>query len=129
MVPVGTVTVVVIHLKKKRKNQHLLKTTDCWRAPIISNSVSSSSAPGDKNNAFSYQLRNYLQGTRDIGSVKGMDTAEKVFDAINVKKLLKPNQIQKILDLDTGGKGVSLTSKRAKTFGNLKFTMETNRFI
>ena len=77
-----------------------------------------------KNNAFNYQLRNYLQGTRDIGSVKGMDTAEKVFDAINVKNLLTPAQIKKILDLDTGGKGVSLKSKRAKTFGNLKFTME-----
>ena len=76
-----------------------------------------------KNNAFNYQLRNYLQGTKDIGSVKGMDTAEKVFDAINIKNLLKPNQIQKILDLDTGGKGVSLKSKRAKTFGNQKFTM------
>ena len=77
-----------------------------------------------KNNAFNYQLRNYLQGTKDIGSVKGMDTAEKVFDAINVKKLLKPNQIQKILDLDTGGKGISLRSKRGQTFGNLKYTME-----
>jgi len=77
-----------------------------------------------KNNAFSYQLRNYLQGTRDIGSVKGMPTAEKVFDAINVKELLGENQINKILELDTGGKGVSLKSKRAKTFGNLKFTMD-----
>ena len=77
-----------------------------------------------KNNSFNYQLRNYLQGTRDIGSVKGMDTAEKVFDAINVKNLLTPAQIKKILDLDTGGKGVSLKSKRAKTFGNLKFTMD-----
>ena len=76
-----------------------------------------------KNNAFNYQLRNYLQGTKDIGSVKGMDTAAKVFDAINIKSLLKPNQIQKILDLDTGGKGVSLKSKRAQTFGNQKFTM------
>ena len=77
-----------------------------------------------KNNAFNYQLRNYLQGTKDIGSVRGMDTAEKVFDAINIKSLLKPNQIQKILDLDTGGKGVSLKSKRAKTFGNLKYTLD-----
>ena len=77
-----------------------------------------------KNNAFNYQLRNYLQGTKDIGSVKGMDTAEKVFDAVNIKSLLKPNQIQKILDLDTGGKGVSLKSKRAKTFGNLKYTLD-----
>jgi len=77
-----------------------------------------------KNNAFNYQLRNYLQGTKDIGSVKGMDTAAKVFDAINIKSLLKPNQIQKILDLDTGGKGVSLKSKRAQTFGNQKYTME-----
>jgi len=77
-----------------------------------------------KNNAFNYQLRNYLQGTKDIGSVKGMDTAAKVFDAINIKSLLKPNQIQKILDLDTGGKGVSLKSKRAQTFGNQKYTMK-----
>ena len=77
-----------------------------------------------KNNAFSYQLRNYLQGTRNIGAVKGMPTAEKVFDAINVKKLLTESQINKILELDTGGKGVSLKSKRARTFGNLKFSMD-----
>ena len=49
-----------------------------------------------KNNAFNYQLRNYLQGTKDIGSVKGMDKeTAKVFDAINIKSLLKPNQIRK----------------------------------
>ena len=49
---------------------------------------------------------------------------ENLSRTINIKSLLKPNQIQKILDLDTGGKGVSLKSKRAKTFGNLKYTLD-----
>ena len=77
-----------------------------------------------RNNAFGLQLRNYLLGRNDLGSVKGMPTANKVFDAINVKKLLTPKQIEKINLLTTGGKGVSLKSIAAKTFGNLKFSME-----
>ena len=79
-----------------------------------------------KNNAFSYQLRNYLLGRNDLGAVKGMPTATKVFDAINVKKLLTPQQIEKINLLTTGGKGVSLKSISARTFGNLKFSMADN---
>ena len=54
-----------------------------------------------RNNAFGLQLRNYLLGRTGgrenmIGNVKGMPTATKVFDAINVKKLLTPKQIKKI---------------------------------
>ena len=79
-----------------------------------------------KNNAFSYQIRNYLLGRNDLGAVKGMPTATKVFDAINVKKLLTPQQIEKINLLTTGGKGVSLKSISARTFGNLKFSMADN---
>jgi len=79
-----------------------------------------------KNNAFGLQLRNYLLNRNDLGSVKGMPTANKVFDAINVKKLLTPQQIEKINLLTTGGKGVSLKSISARTFGNLKFSMADN---
>ena len=79
-----------------------------------------------KNNAFGLQLRNYLLGRNDLGAVKGMPTATKVFDAINVKKLLTPQQIEKINLLTTGGKGVSLKSISARTFGNLKFSMADN---
>ena len=82
-------------------------------------------------NAFGYQLRNYLLGkTGDlpkgdlIGNVKGMPTATKVLDAINVKNLLTKSQINKINELTTGGKGKSLKSIAARTFGNLKFTMD-----
>ena len=49
-----------------------------------------------RNNAFGLQLRNYLLGRNDLGAVKGMPTANKVFDAINVKKLLTPKQKEKI---------------------------------
>ena len=54
-----------------------------------------------RNNAFGYQIRNYLLGrtggVKDmIGNVKGMTTANKVFDALNVKSLIKPADIEKI---------------------------------
>ena len=82
-------------------------------------------------NAFGYQLRNYLLGkTGDlprgdlIGNVKGMPTATKVLDAIDVKNLLTKSQINKINELTIGGKGKSLKSIAAKTFGNLKFSMD-----
>ena len=73
-----------------------------------------------KNNAFGFQLRNYLLNRNDIGSVKGMPTANAVFDQLNVKKLIKPADVEKINKLTTGGKGVSLRSIRGKTLGNLK---------
>ena len=79
-----------------------------------------------KNNAFGLQLRNYLLGRNDIGSVKGMPTANAVFDALNIKSLIKPTNIEKINLLTTGGKGVSLRSIGAKTLGNLKFSMADN---
>jgi len=79
-----------------------------------------------KNNAFSYQIRNYLLNRSDLGSVKGMPTANAVFDELNVKKLLTQQQIEKINSLTTGGKGVSLRSIGAKTLGNLKFSMADN---
>ena len=79
-----------------------------------------------KNNAFSYQIRNYLLNRSDLGSVKGMPTANAVFDQLNVKKLLTQEQIEKINSLTTGGKGVSLRSIGAKTLGNLKFSMADN---
>ena len=77
-----------------------------------------------KNNAFGLQLRNYLLGRNDIGSVKGMPTANAVFDALNIKSLIKPTDIEKINLLTTGGKGVSLKSIAAKTLGGLKFPMD-----
>ena len=79
-----------------------------------------------RNNAFSYQIRNYLLNRSDLGSVKGMPTANAVFDQLNVKKLLTQEQIEKINSLTTGGKGVSLRSIGAKTLGNLKFSMADN---
>ena len=79
-----------------------------------------------RNNAFSYQIRNYLLNRSDLGSVKGMATANAVFDQLNVKKLLTQEQIEKINSLTTGGKGVSLKSIGAKTLGNLKFSMSDN---
>ena len=79
-----------------------------------------------RNNAFSYQIRNYLLNRSDLGSVKGMSTANAVFDQLNVKKLLTQEQIEKINSLTTGGKGVSLRSIGAKTLGNLKFSMADN---
>lgn len=77
-----------------------------------------------RNNAFGLQLRNYLLGRNDIGSVKGMPTANAIFDALNVKSLIKPSDIEKINLLTTGGKGVSLRSIAARTFGGLKFPMD-----
>jgi hypothetical protein len=79
-----------------------------------------------RNNSFSYQIRNYLLNRSDLGSVKGMSTANAVFDQLNVKKLLTPQQIEKINLLTTGGKGVNLRSIGAKTLGNLKFSMADN---
>ena len=79
-----------------------------------------------RNNAFSYQIRNYLLNRSDLGSVKGMSTANAVFDQLNVKKLLTQEQIEKINSLTTGGKGVSLRSIGSKTLGNLKFSMADN---
>ena len=79
-----------------------------------------------KNNAFGLQLRNYLLNRNDLGSVKGMPTANAVFDELNVKSLIKPSDIEKINLLTTGGKGVSLKSIAAKTLGNLKFSMADN---
>ena len=76
-----------------------------------------------KNNAFGLQLRNYLLGRNDLGSVKGMPTANAVFDALNIKSLIKPTDIEKINNLTIGGKGVSLKSIAANTKGNLKFPM------
>ena len=77
-----------------------------------------------KNNAFGLQLRNYLLNRNDLGDVKGMPTANKVFDALNVKKLLTPGQINKINELTTGGKGKNLRSIGSRTFGNLKYSMD-----
>ena len=78
-----------------------------------------------KNNTFGRQLRAYLLD-EPINLTKGTglkETNKKVFDAINVKQLLKPNDIEKINLLTTGGKNVSLKSIAAKTFGNLKYTI------
>jgi hypothetical protein len=79
-----------------------------------------------KNNAFGFQLRNYLLGRNDLGSVKGMPSANAIFDALNVKNLIKATDIKKIDNLTVGGKGVSLRSIGAKTLGNLKFSMADN---
>ncbi len=78
-----------------------------------------------KNNTFGRQLRAYLLDEPiDLRKGTGLkETNKKVFDAINVKQLLKPNDIEKINLLTTGGKNVSLKSIAAKTFGNLKYTM------
>ena len=76
-----------------------------------------------KNNSFGLQLRNYLLGRNDLGSVKGMPTANAIFDELNVKNLIKPADIEKINNLTVGGKGVSLKSIAAVTKGNLKFSL------
>lgn len=81
------------------------------------------------NNAFGYQLRNYLLGRTDLGSVHGMKHAKLMFDAIDVKQYLKPDEIKKINDLTVGGKGVSLTSIRAKTFGRTLRTLTETKDI
>ena len=78
-----------------------------------------------KNNAFGFQLRNYLLGRNDLGSVKGMPTANAVFDELNVKNLIKPAAIEKINKLTTGGKGESLlSSSRINRQSNLKYTLD-----
>ena len=82
-----------------------------------------------KNNAFGLQLRNYLLNRSDLGSVKGMNSAKRIFDKINVKKYLKPDQIKKINDLTTGGKDVSLKSIAAKTFGRTVRTLTETKDI
>ena len=55
-----------------------------------------------------------------------MPTANKLFDSINIKKLLSNSQINAINELTTGGKGKSLKSISAKTLGNLKYSMAEN---
>ena len=82
-----------------------------------------------RNNSFGYQIRNYLLGrtggVKDmIGNVKGMNTANKVFDALNVKSLLKPADIEKINKLTTGGKGENVLSiARIGRQSNIKYPM------
>ena len=74
-----------------------------------------------KGSAFGYQLRNYLAGDDIVrGAVKGNEQAKEIFDAINLKKLLKDAKINpnKILELDT-----ALLSDRARTFGAIKYTI------
>ena len=77
-----------------------------------------------RNNAFGLQLRNYLLGRDDIGSVKGMNSATRIFDELNVKSLISPSAQKKINDLTIGGKGVSLRSIAADTKGNIKYSLE-----
>ena len=79
--------------------------------------------------AFGYQLRNYLLGRKDLGSVKGMDTAKRVFDQLNVKKLIPKDKIIKINELTTGGKGKTLTSISAATWGNTKYSLDETREV
>ena len=82
-----------------------------------------------RNNAFGYQIRNYLLdrtgGVKDmIGNVKGMTTANKVFDALNVKSLIKPADIERINKLTTGGKGENVLSiARIGRQSNIKYPM------
>tara|TARA_R100001126_G_C4872484_1_gene173918 strand:- start:6 stop:1784 length:1779 start_codon:yes stop_codon:yes gene_type:complete len=77
-----------------------------------------------RNNAFGLQLRNYLLGRDDIGSVKGMNSATRIFDELNVKSLISPSAQKKINNLTIGGKGVSLRSIAADTKGNIKYSLE-----
>ena len=81
-----------------------------------------------KNNTFGRQLRAYLLDEPiDLRKGTGLkETSKKVFDELNVKKLIKPADIEKINKLTTGGKGVSLRSIASKTLGNLKFSMADN---
>ena len=77
-----------------------------------------------RNNAFGLQLRNYLLGRDDIGSVKGMNSATRIFDELNIKNLISPSAQKKINDLTIGGKGVSLRSIASDTKGNIKYSLE-----
>ena len=81
-----------------------------------------------KNNTFGRQLRAYLLDEPiDLRKGTGLkETSKKVFDELNVKKLIKPADIEKINKLTTGGKGVSLRSIASKTLGNIKFSMADN---
>ena len=53
-----------------------------------------------------------------------MPSANEIFDALNVKNLIKATDIKKIDNLTVGGKGVSLKSIAANTKGNLKYTLD-----
>jgi hypothetical protein len=77
-----------------------------------------------RNNAFGLQLRNYLLGRDDIGSVKGMNSATRIFDELNIKNLISPSAQKKINDLTIGGKGVSLRSIASDTKGNIKYSLQ-----
>lgn len=80
---------------------------------------------GLSKSQFARNLRAYLLDQPiDPRKGTGLDKASKeLFDQINIKKLFKPSDINKINELTTGGKGKSLKSIAAKTFGNLKYTM------
>ena len=82
------------------------------------------------NNAFGLQLRNYLLGRTDVGAVKGMEQAKIIFDQLNVKKWIPKDKIITIKNLTEGGKGETLTSISAKTWGGTKYTQaETEAVI
>ena len=83
---------------------------------------------GLNKSQFARNLRAYLLDQPvDPRKGTGLDKASKqFFDQINIKKYLKSSDINKINLLTTGGKGVSLRSIGAKTFGNLKFSMADN---
>ncbi len=80
---------------------------------------------GLSKSQFARNLRAYLLDQPiDPRKGTGLDKASKeLFDQINIKKLFKLSDINKINQLTTGGKGKSLKSIAAKTFGNQKFTM------
>jgi hypothetical protein len=75
-----------------------------------------------KKSMFGLQFRKYL-----LGQTEGpkMGAVTKFLDTINIKKRLSKSQINKINELTTGGKGVSLRSigVASNNPGNLKFTM------
>ena len=80
-----------------------------------------------KNNTFGLQLRAYLLDEPiDLRKGTGLkETSKKLFDELNVKKLIKPAAIEKINKLTTGGKGENLLSlARVGKQANLKFSME-----
>jgi hypothetical protein len=79
-----------------------------------------------KNNTFGRQLRAYLLDEPiDLRKGTGLkETSKKLFDELNVKKLIKPAAIEKINNLTIGGKGVSLRSIAADTKGNIRFTLD-----
>ena len=75
-----------------------------------------------KKSMFGLQFRKYL-----LGQTEGpkMGAVTKFLDTINIKKRLSKSQINKINELTTGGKGVSLRSigVASNNPGNLKYTM------